>query len=658
MRLNLGSINLQKLGELLTNRFFDYELMKILICMVNSPHTYQNEIKSNNRVRSIITDMKIIGAPSVSGYALISNFSTGNQELKNAFIIKTVRDNSKSNELVHEIFCGFAGLNSLRAIIPNFAIILGYFECSGVVIKEGEEKKVSTFCNTCDLNNTTYAIYEKIDPSISFGDLVKTCDGETYMQCYFSILCSLYIANEQCDFTHYDLHDENILIRECTDSRYLTYIRENKTKSNIFYVPYEINIDGKKKIYYVANSAGIPTIIDYGRSHIKYNKKHYGMPGEDSVYYIDQNIKHDRSNIIYDAYKLLGMSLSAAYEAKNYNLLTSMGPLLKHFEMTEFDIKTISDNLDGTRNYYMLPINSTIKDIKKLLKFCIEYSKAMKWNVVKTSLPNNSFVLNPLNNTSQLILNSLDFNGKVDEFNESVLIDDPRPKNLFELYDILNYYSNIFHESKTNRDIIAMENYKNKYHNIIETFLDTDFDDITNLEINKLIVSIEKLSRNFYRNNNITSQVKNRQNFVPKFLHFIKIYYYSSNISLYFDPTILQKTKNYISYISQLANMLQDILTSVKLLKYVINTCETYQFEYEHEFNSLNITYNYFDTILKDFKNSVVEINNNFQTLINVFKNEMFENYFSSEDSSNSKYMWYFNIILILPSLFDEYLQY
>jgi hypothetical protein len=29
-------------------------------------------------------------------------------------------------------------------------------------------------------------------------------------------------AEREADFTHYDLHQENMLIRECTDNRYLS----------------------------------------------------------------------------------------------------------------------------------------------------------------------------------------------------------------------------------------------------------------------------------------------------------------------------------------------------------------------------------------------------------------------------------------------------
>ena len=78
------------------------------------------------------------------------------------------------------------------------------------------------------------------------------------------ILLTLEVAQRECNFTHYDLHESNVMIR--------------KVK-----MKYDVNIDNKT---YSINTKMLPVIIDYGHSTLKtpdnvvigeFGLQHYGI---------------------------------------------------------------------------------------------------------------------------------------------------------------------------------------------------------------------------------------------------------------------------------------------------------------------------------------------------------------------------------------------
>lgn len=642
----VSNLNLASFGKLLKEDFFNVNMINIMSCIINSSYlSYTGNIVENNDViRSKFSGLKIMGQPSVSGYAISSDFGSNvdaKRNLHDSLIIKAVRDSTKSNELIHEVFCGLSVLNNLREVMPNFAAVIGTFKCSSplndpVDEKNPKGKNIATFCSTCDEeNDVTYAIYENIQPSIDFSKLVETCDGETFMQYYFAVLCALHKASTICDFTHYDLHDQNLLLRSCTDSRYLKAVKNKKDKS--FYVPYDLVSDeGVIITFYVKSMEYIPTIIDYGRSHIVYDGKHYGMTGKDSVYYIDQNIMQKKSNILYDAFKLLGMSLSTAYEAKNFRLIAEMGPLLRHFEISEFNIHHIAKDRQGQKNYYMLPLPSDVTDINILIDFCKTYSEAMNWDVCTEIKPEDKFILTPGTKSNEEILENIEY--------ELV-----KPHTFLELHELLNKNEdNLWGGSIDEEEIM--------YH-----FLQNDIKKAITYELDTIIKAIVKYVSD---QKSVENSVNNFRDITGLILRNTKKYIYPSNISLYFDDTTFKSIKYNIGKLSQLSDLLQKLLVSVKVIGFVYNLLKTNR-AHKASVDKIKKIHDYFISILETLKETILDLDDNLNNFIRVFKRptkrgqalDLYNQYYK-EASNSEDYEWYYNTINTLPSLFKTVVDY
>ena len=103
-----------------------------------------------------------------------------------------------------------------------------------------------------------------------------------FLQIYLQVLNPLNLAYKKFDFTHYDLHSENVLIQE---------------------LPYPISIpfyhpDGRT-LYLRTNF--LARIIDYGTAHVKIEGQHFGVFRAENR----GQIFPDRSFPMHDAYKLL-----------------------------------------------------------------------------------------------------------------------------------------------------------------------------------------------------------------------------------------------------------------------------------------------------------------------------------------------------------------
>lgn len=181
---------------------------------------------------------------------------------------------------IHEALIG-SYLNSLRSITPNFSLVYAIMNnCSE------SEPFTKTISN--------YVIYEKIEGD-SFEKFCKKLDTipdgrEVYLDSILSILAGLHIAYSILSFTHYDLHDQNVIMRD--NSGTVKYVLTEKDLSH-----YTLELDLKY----------IPVIIDYGFAHVidpENNKIHYGQYGYESI-----KVEHNKSKIYLDLYRIIGSSL-------------------------------------------------------------------------------------------------------------------------------------------------------------------------------------------------------------------------------------------------------------------------------------------------------------------------------------------------------------
>ncbi len=659
---HLSNADLEKLGQMLNGDFFDDATMNAMVCLANSAFlAHSSSLAANDRIRSWIRNLKQMGTESVAGFAMNGDVGSGIDEestAKGAFIIKAIRDNERKDELIHEVFCGMKALNRLRKKVPNFAYIYGYLECSAPVgsvptDNNPKGKKINTFCNTMgEGNDVVQAIYENISPAKDFGTVCETCDGQTYMRYYLATMMGLHVAEKEADFTHYDLHQENLLIRECTDTRFL------ESGKNYFYIPYTLELsNGKVVKYYVMSPGGIPTIIDYGRSHVNVDGRNYGMLGEDSYLYIQQNVYRDKCNPMYDAFKLLGMSLSGAYHSGNLKLVAEMAPLLRRFYVKDFDLfdlRSFSDLSIG----FMMPWETTIEDMEQYIQYCISYCDAMGWQVVTKNPPAGEFILTPVSDRLELdILREIGLNEK--------MISIPQPQTFLELFDVLS------------KQAIIVNKYKgdpNRVNDAITTFrqVRSYFIQPDNLGSAPIAGAYDFVLRrmkevctdffdaNYFKVENLGLAIDNLEDIIPLINQVVKILNLPSNLNLYFDLKVLAQVKTYIAQIASFAEMRDTLSTIDKALEYI----RTIYLADKDDSNVGDILPMLEDihSYIHNFLDGIYPISQSYHdSLINFMDvfTETEENKYQYakykdlvQDYDYEEYGWYFNTVITVPSLF------
>lgn len=312
--------------------YADGNILKSLMCMNNSEFMFplDSSTGTSYKIRKDITDMNIIGAPSVFGLAATIDIEKRDPDDKTVdnkrlFVVKVPRNISDSIQILHEYFVGIFALNNLKSYIPNFAYVFGLFRCSPPYVDKigGKKNKVLSFCqNDTDYKQSTYILYENITNSVVLNDFIKKCTPIQILNVLVQIIFTISMAYEMYEFTHYDLHIENVLIKELKDEIIIPYRRKN---GSILYV----------RTKYIA------VIIDLERAHVKVNDKHYG--------YLDAkcDVFPNRGFPMYDIFKILLFILNSAIlgnnefdykEMKNVtdDLLLKKYPALNHEVYTQF----------------------------------------------------------------------------------------------------------------------------------------------------------------------------------------------------------------------------------------------------------------------------------------------------------------------------------
>ena len=138
-------------------------------------------------------------------------------------------------QLENEYFVGAYGTNYLRLLLPNF---------------------VFTFYLSRQPNQVS--VHQEYIPGESFLEFLKTMNetdmsvplAKKFISVFLQVLYSLEIAQQALQFTHHDLHGENIILRPCHDET---------IKYSIF-----------DRVYQFRDCNCIPTLIDFEFSTVRY----------------------------------------------------------------------------------------------------------------------------------------------------------------------------------------------------------------------------------------------------------------------------------------------------------------------------------------------------------------------------------------------------
>lgn len=362
--LNLPSLDIKKLKDLIDVNFYDYNIMSTTSCIIRA---FTN---SPENIHQLITNVHQIGTPSVYGIALDADLNNA----ENFFIFKF----PKNGNLNHECFVAFKATNYLRKFCPNFMYIFDTIDCSIPVI--GPDGKVINWCNKSENpnNNKMYAILENCLPNISFSEFCKQCSLKDFIRYYFQIVLAIREGYLKYKFTHYDMHTGNILLR--------------KVSSNKFYIPYE-TLQGT---IFLESLEYISTIIDYGFSHIEITvPESYPLENNSRQFGFDLKLPkgvYREALPITDVYKLLCTSLFIM-KNNNNNTFENAKYLLNFFIGSSTDYNEFL-NQQSLNNFY-LPLIPKVTQINydSYVDYCLEFIEKMKISdIVQKTEPNGKIL--------------------------------------------------------------------------------------------------------------------------------------------------------------------------------------------------------------------------------------------------------------------------
>jgi hypothetical protein len=408
------------------NNFYNAD---IIVSLLNTTDTifycdsHITGLSKNTKIRYMIKNLPISGITS------------------DLFIIKL--PTNIDDDLQHELFVALYGINPIRYKVPNFSYIFGGLKCARINFKS-ETLQIHT-----NLQNINCVLYENIIPHISMKQYVQTCRGIDFVNKYMQIIYALREAYLYCEFTHYDLHSDNVLIRD------------------VLKIPSAIPYDTERgKEYLLTDKLAI--IINYENSYIKYKDISYGVSGLPHY-----GVSATASYPMHDAYKLLGFCMYAMLEAKNIECFNVASRIMRFFNPTEDLISII---ISQRQILYMLPSDSAFKNIN--------YDTFIKYIRDATDIDTTFIVSDP--KKTPIIKSgydgiSISYQNTIENINleENII-----PHNFHDFYDLSIYY---LKENKTAqfnklRGNFNYENAKSQILDQIETHLKT-----INLYVSKLI---------------------------------------------------------------------------------------------------------------------------------------------------------------------------
>lgn len=338
-------------------------VMQEVMCLVDSLfYTSPYDVGSlylNNRIRLYIHNLRQIGAESIQGYALSADF----ENVADMFIIKAARSPTE-DELRHELMVGLYGTNRLRQYLPNFAYVYGGFKCSPPLI-DPETKKVVTWCLHND-NAVNYILYENILPSVTLAKYTETCTGAEFVNTFIQVVYALRMALKVIDYTHYNLHNENV------------YLRSPRTDTSATKIPFQIAYETERGVEYITTEL-VPTLTNYEYSHFLLDAAidSAGHPLQDAQHlgrsgFVPFSIFPYRSWIMHDVYTLLLFSMMTASKHNNKEVMAEATKIFRFFNQTDDPQVVISEEwptrfaLPLTDQTNLLSINDFAQHIRKV----------------------------------------------------------------------------------------------------------------------------------------------------------------------------------------------------------------------------------------------------------------------------------------------------
>jgi len=508
----------------------------------------------------------------------------------NGFIIKTPKislnekvENEKADSLTHEAFIGLYALNSLRKKgIPNFALIYGAYE-TYYPKTQTNEKSPPIFG----------FLYEDINYKETLFDSCKSNNYETILSYYLQVIFSLKYANDYYEYSHYDLHSKNVLVRNVSSEEF----------------DIEYDYDDGKKIWIRSPLGTIATIIDYSTSFIsiKADEKVYnfGYNNYEEVPFEQVGIYTDRGFVISDAYKLLLHILICTYLA-NRPAFDKLKVLLSFFT-SESPETCIIEQKD---TFFHLPYNTKTREFKMCDYIQFILRKFENSSIIRYKSSGKNL---------KCIGNELEFNSKYLKNNLYYI-----PTNMIQLYDFIKYYGSLYNETKDERYVGIINQTVNGFEK----------------EYGSILYKKEKERLNYF------SSILNTR-FI---LHEL-----SYNINILKNPSYISTIQNHIRECIHYLNCWERMKIGIKILEFIEKGGEMFK-KYYNEYNELyHKNKKFYDGVRQNLIKFYVFFNYNFDQYANVplpGLSKEFHNEIINQIRELPEFQWYFIMSNCIKSLF------
>lgn len=345
---SLHLLNPEKISDLVKTQFYNPDIMKTMSCLVMSllddEFGYMEMLNQSQVLKLVNKDHMII---------FFSHFFQG----KN----KVLTFKYDQDDIIHEGFIGLLALNKMREVIPTFAWTYGFTSCNLPIFSQKKGKDIIvTACNqkVKQMNKDYIGLITEYVKGDTLTKFIKSPNiNDRYLVSSLLTICySLKYASEMFYYTHWDLHTDNILMRELD------------TNDNYIYLPNE------KKYLWVGNK--LATIIDYGFNSAKVDNRLFGHLRPDLG--INPLISRSPLNDIFKLFIHMYKNF-LAYYFKNKND-PKRKQVLKSFQSIYFELVGAKDtnelqdfnNLLLYQNYAIFPnqrVSSNQNDDITVVKF-------------------------------------------------------------------------------------------------------------------------------------------------------------------------------------------------------------------------------------------------------------------------------------------------
>jgi hypothetical protein len=355
-------IDTTKIQSKILEGIFDSQVLYGMMCANNTITMLPDRSIASANIRRYFSNLRRIGGESAEGIAMTASVETDDNK---PFVVKTSKKNDalSVSVMLHEYFIGVFGTNTLRSQIPNFAYIYGIFKCSPPFIQDSTQQ-VTSYCQN-EKEQVNYVLYENIQNTQTLRKMITTgLDINGFLEILTQLVLSEELAYQRFDYTHRDLHTENVLIKTLKEPIVIEY----PTKHGKVYL----------RTKYIAY------IIDQGRAHIQVDGRHFGYSLANYV------ISPNESYPMYDIYKIVMGCLNDANgqirrsnpdlksddsnrQMINKSLFMALRQLINYWTKEENDINyTTLYLIDVEPYYYSLP---SLEEFKGSLLPFFKYMK-------------------------------------------------------------------------------------------------------------------------------------------------------------------------------------------------------------------------------------------------------------------------------------------